>query len=179
MREHGRLGISGLDRLSPYAGMINPLTRQRAPEPPVDKRVLYAEMVYPFAFKLHTITIIPPLDKEGRARIIGFITYHEAVPVIDKLLEIIFGIKNVLDGVILVVGFATVLALILMFALSLRIRQREIDTTFNMGCSRMTIARLVRAEILIVMVFSGVLCAAFVMAVNFPSHELVRALIIR
>ncbi len=72
------------DRQSPYAGMINPLTRQRVPESPKDKRVLYAELVYPFARKPQNITIIPPLDEAGSARItIGFIAYHKAVPVID------------------------------------------------------------------------------------------------
>ena len=71
------------------------------------------------------------------------------------------------------------LALILVFALSLRLRQREIDTIFKLGCSRMTIARLLSAEILIVMAISGVLCATLVMVVDAYSHELVRALIIR
>jgi len=36
------------DRYSPYAGMINPYTRGKVPEAPADKRVLYAELVYPF-----------------------------------------------------------------------------------------------------------------------------------
>jgi len=72
------------DRQSPYAGMINPLTRQRVPEPPSDKRVLYVELVYPFEAKPQQLTIIPPLDEEGRARVtMGFIAYHKAVPVID------------------------------------------------------------------------------------------------
>lgn len=34
------------DRRSPFAGMINPSTRQRVPEAPADKRVLYVELVY-------------------------------------------------------------------------------------------------------------------------------------
>ncbi|MCZ6815192.1 MAG: hypothetical protein O7F76_00675, partial [Planctomycetota bacterium] len=36
------------DRASPFAGMINPMTRQRVPEAPSDKRVLYVELEYPF-----------------------------------------------------------------------------------------------------------------------------------
>ncbi len=72
------------DRQSPFAGMINPYTRQRVPEPPTDKRVLYAELVYPFKKKPKELTIVPPLDKEGRAIVtIGFIAYHKAVPIID------------------------------------------------------------------------------------------------
>ncbi len=72
------------DRQSPFAGMINPLTRQRVPEAPADKRVLYAELIYPFTERPDTLTFIPPMDEEGRAQVtIGFIAYHKAVPVID------------------------------------------------------------------------------------------------
>ena len=72
------------DRQSPFAGMINPFTRQRVPEPPKDKRVLYAELIYPFVVKPRQLTMIPPLDAEQRARTtIGFIAYHKAVPIID------------------------------------------------------------------------------------------------
>ncbi len=73
-----------VDRQSPFAGMINPMTRQRVPGAPSDKRVLYAELLYPFKVKPKELTIIPPLDEEGRAQVtIGFITYHKAVPIID------------------------------------------------------------------------------------------------
>jgi len=73
-----------IDRMSPFAGMINPYTRQRVPEAPADKRVLYAELIYPFTVRPETLTIIPPLDDEGRAMVtIGFIVYHKSVPVID------------------------------------------------------------------------------------------------
>lgn len=73
-----------VDRRSPFAGMINPYTRQRVPEAPADKRVLYAEIIYPFEGKPGHITMVPPLDDEGRAKVtLGFIAYHKAVPVID------------------------------------------------------------------------------------------------
>ncbi len=73
------------DRQSPYAGMINPITRRRVPEAPADKRVLYVELIYPYTKgKPSRLTIIPPLDQKGRATVtIGFIAYHKAVPIID------------------------------------------------------------------------------------------------
>jgi hypothetical protein len=71
-------------RPSPFAGTINPYTRQRIPGPPEDKRVLYAEIVYPFTGKPESITIIPPIDDSGIGRAsIGFITYHNRVPIIN------------------------------------------------------------------------------------------------
>ena len=73
------------DRFSPFAGMINPYTRQRVPEAPADKRVLYVELEYPFDGETpKTLAMSPPLDEVGRALVtIGFIVYHKAVPVID------------------------------------------------------------------------------------------------
>ncbi len=99
--------------------------------------------------------------------------------VIDGLLQNIFRIKNVIDAVILLVGFATTLAIILVFALSLRLRQREIQTIFKLGCSRMTIARLMAAEIFIIIVSSTVLCALLIAVVNHFSNDLVRMAFIR
>ena len=99
--------------------------------------------------------------------------------VIDSLLQNIFRIKNVLDAVIAVVALATVLAVILVFALSLRLRQREIQTIFKIGCSRMTIAKLIAAEILIIVFSSTVLCSIMMVAVKSVANDLVRMLFIR
>ena len=73
------------ERPSPYAGKINPYTLQRIPGPPVDKRVLYAELVYPFTKKPASLTIIPPLDEQYKiSKVpIGFMTYHNGVPIND------------------------------------------------------------------------------------------------
>ena len=73
-----------VDRNSPFAGTINPYTRRRIGEAPADKRVLYAEIIYPFSEKPQQLTVVPPADAQGNAvATIGFIAYHKAVPVID------------------------------------------------------------------------------------------------
>jgi len=73
-----------VDRKSPFAGMINPITRQRVPEAPEDKRVLYVEIAYPFTARPTQLTMVPPLDEQGRALVtVGFIAYHKSVPIID------------------------------------------------------------------------------------------------
>jgi len=99
--------------------------------------------------------------------------------VIEGLLQNIFRIKNVLDAVIVVVGLATVLAIVLVFTLSLRLRKREIQTIFKLGCRRATIARLLGAEILIVGVASGFVCGALVFVVKVFANDLVRGVFIR
>ncbi len=113
------------------------------------------------------------LDKEEVQQII------RPEEVIDGLLQNIFRIKNVLDAVIAVVAVATVLAIVLVFTLSLRLRQREIQTIFKIGCSRLTIAKLIAAEILIIVFSSVVLCAILLVGVQSISNELVRMLFIR
>jgi hypothetical protein len=72
------------DRPNPYAGAINPATGRPVPGPPPDKRVFYAELVYPFTTRPQTLTIIPPLDDKGNPQVsIGFLAYHQGVPVVD------------------------------------------------------------------------------------------------
>jgi hypothetical protein len=74
------------ERPNPFAGMINPYTRLPVPGPPEDKWVLYAELVYPFASKPGSLTIIPPFGKGGMPAVsVGFIAYHKGVPAVDYL----------------------------------------------------------------------------------------------
>ena len=137
--------------------------------------------VYPIA----AVIAVPYDDKSGTILRGRYLSRNETLQinkpeeVIDGLLQNIFRIKNVLDAVISVVALATILAVILVFALSLRLRQREIQTIFKLGCSRLTIARLVSAEIFIIVLTSGLLCGVMIMVVNQVSNDLVRMLFIR
>jgi putative ABC transport system permease protein len=139
----------------------------------------------PGDYPLSAVIAVPHDAKAGtilRGRYLDAASgYQLVVPktVIDGLLANIFRIKHVLDAVILVVGIATALALVLVFALSIRLRQREIQTVFRIGGSRLTIVRLLAAEISIIVLVGGVLCALAMMLVHQYSDELVRTLIIR
>jgi len=139
----------------------------------------------PGIYPITAVMVVPRDDKSEtilRGRYLSKEESHQIVKpeeVIDTLLQNIFRIKNVLDAVISVVGLATVLALLLVFALSLRLRQREMQTIFRLGCRRMTIARLVAAEILIIVLFSAILCMGLVLVVNHYASDLVRMLFIR
>lgn len=137
--------------------------------------------VYPI-----TAVIAVPFDKKSDTILRGrYLSKEEsqqiAKPeeVIDGLLQNIFRIKNVLDAVISVVALATILAVVLVFALSLRLRQKEIQTIFKLGCSRMTIVRLVAAEIILIVLVSGLSCGGLVLLVNLYANDLVRMLFIR
>jgi putative ABC transport system permease protein len=131
------------------------------------------------------VIVVPFDDKSGTILRGRFLSGEETLQIIepeetiDTLLQSIFQIKSVLDAVILVVGAGTVMALILVFALSLRLRQREIRTIFMIGCRRMTVARLLAAEISIVMLLSALICAAFLVVVGQYDNQMVRTLFIR
>ena len=98
--------------------------------------------------------------------------------VIDGLLQNIFRIKHVIDGVIVIVGLATGLAVLLVFLLSMRLRQREIETITRIGCSRLAVLQLLAAEVLIFMLLSAVIVTAAVAIVDVYASDLVRLLII-
>jgi putative ABC transport system permease protein len=136
-------------------------------------------------YPITAVTAVPYDEKSGtilRGRYLSKEEQYQIVrpeEVIDGLLQNIFRIKNVLDAVILVVGGATLLAVVLVFALSLRLRQRELQTIFKIGCRRMTVARLLGAEVFIVAAVSGVICLVLMLAVDQGAHGLVRMLFIR
>jgi putative ABC transport system permease protein len=132
-----------------------------------------AVIALPFDEKSGTILRGRYLSKKETQQIV------RPTDVISGLLQNIFRIKNVLDAVISVVVLATILAIVLVFALSIRLRQREIQTIFKLGCSRLTIVRLVAAEILIIVMASGLICTGMVFLVDQFSNDLVRTLFIR
>jgi putative ABC transport system permease protein len=136
------------------------------------------------AYPISAIIVVPDDAKSGTILRGRYLAKNETQQitrpeeVIDGLLQNIFRIKNVLDAVIAMVTLATVLAVILVFALSLRLRQREIQTIFKIGCSRMTTTRLIAAEIVIIVFSSAVLCSILMLAVRTVANELVRMLFI-
>lgn len=97
--------------------------------------------------------------------------------VVEGLLENIFRIKSVIDSVIAIVGLATFLAIVLVFALSVRLRQRELTTIFKLGCSRMTSVKLIAAEIVIILLTSSIISAGLLYVVQANAEILVRELI--
>ena len=117
-----------------------------------------------------------------RGRIQGGDTVEQLVDpseIVDELLKTIFRIKQVLDAAIGIVGFATILAVVLVFALSLRLREREIDTMFKLGCRRGTIARLLAAELGIIVGVSSLLTLSSLLLLQRFANPLVRLLLLQ
>ena len=90
------------------------------------------------------------------------------------LLENIFRLKVLFDAVLVLVGGAMLLALGLVFTLSLRLRQRELQTIFLLGCSRTKVLRLVAAEILLIGLASAFVCLILAVPIQYYAGDLVR-----
>jgi putative ABC transport system permease protein len=93
---------------------------------------------------------------------------------IRGLLQNIFRLQILFDAVLALVGGAALLALGLVFSLSLRLRQKEIQTIFLLGCSRLTMARLVGAEIVLIVLASAAVCMVLLQPVQYYAGALVR-----
>ncbi len=138
----------------------------------------------PAEFPITAVLAVPYDEKSGtllQGRYLEKdIPYQIVKPkeVIDTLMANIFKIRNVLDAVIMLVGTATLLALVLVFSLSLRLREKEIDVIFKLGCSRATIVRLLGAELLSIVIISAVLCGGIMVLVLYYDQALVRNLFI-
>ena len=98
--------------------------------------------------------------------------------IIEDLLGNIFRIKDFIDAVILIVAIAMILAVMLVFSLSLRLRQKEINTIFHLGCSRATVVQLIAAEILIILLASGALCFLSLLILQQYQEQIVHTLFI-
>jgi putative ABC transport system permease protein len=134
-------------------------------------------------YPLTALLVVPDDAKAAtllRGRYLENQQYHIVRPteVIQGLMENIFRIKRVIDAVIAIVGLATVLAIALVFALSVRLRQRELTTIFKLGCSRMTAVKLIAAEIVIIVLAAGIICAGLLYIVDANIETLVRMFIL-
>ena len=89
----------------------------------------------------------------------GSVQLISPVNVVRALLQNIFKIRRVLNIIFAVVSVAMLLTIFLVIALSLRLRQPEIETMYRLGCSRLKMAQLVAAEFGVIIVVSTVLTA--------------------
>ena len=97
--------------------------------------------------------------------------------VVNGLLANIFKIKKVFDGMLGVVGIAALLILFLVFALSLKLRAREIETVFKLGSKRGTILQLLAAEIILLLFTSSLLVGILLILSSQFSDQLLKAIL--
>lgn len=132
-----------------------------------------------------TAALIVPRDERAGTLLLGRYvgggeTFQIVRPraVVGDLLATIFRIKEILDGAVLIVSVAAVLALGLVFSLSFRLRAQELRTNFELGASRGTTARLLAAELLLLAGASAIVVVVALALLDRAAPALVRNLLI-
>ena len=116
-------------------------------------------------FPLTSVIAVPHDDKSATLLMGRYLPETSAfqlirpLGVVQALLQNVFKIQRVLNVIFAVVSVAMLLTIILIIALSLRLRQAEIETMYKLGCSRLKMAELVAAELGVIVVVSLVLTA--------------------
>jgi putative ABC transport system permease protein len=74
--------------------------------------------------------------------------------VVDDLVETMFSVRDAVFAVSIGLGLATIATAILVFALSIRLRRRELDTMRKIGASRGRMRAILATEVVLVVVVS-------------------------
>ncbi len=119
----------------------------------------------PESFPL-TAMIVVPNDEKSRVRILGRFASNQSasqclkpLEVVNDLLSIVFRVEQLVWVCSLAAGIVTLILISLVLALSMRLREAEMQTMFRLGCSRSTIAMLQASEILLTMLLAACLAA--------------------
>lgn len=117
--------------------------------------------------------IVLPHDRKSatliKARYSLSETHRMLVPeeVVGELMGLVFKVKRFFDANFALITVSTVLFIVLVVLLSQRIRKREMETMFKIGCSRLTVFWLQAAELMIVVALglgaAGLLSAVVVL----------------
>jgi len=94
--------------------------------------------------------------------------------VIEALLATVLTVQQYVVAAVALVGLATVSLAVLVFLLSLRLRQRERLTLYKIGSSRGVVTGLMAAEVLAVIAASAVVSALLTTWVSFYGADLIR-----
>ena len=79
--------------------------------------------------------------------------------VVAELMGIVFQVKRFFDANFALICLTTLLFVVLIVMLSLRIRRREMDTLFRIGCSKSTVAMMQVTELCIMLLISVAVAA--------------------
>jgi putative ABC transport system permease protein len=99
--------------------------------------------------------------------------------VIDELLGTIFTVQNFVVAGMLLVGLAALATAVLVFALSLRLRKREIETMAKIGGSKLRVAGVLVTEIAVVVLASVVLAGVLTALTTRFASTAVRILLLQ
>ncbi len=125
-------------------------------------------IVFPETERDQTIVMGVFVDPESEAQAL--------IPnaVVDELMELLLRRQRMMNAVSVVLGVVTSLFLVLLTRLSMRLRQREMETLFKLGCSRGTIAGIYSTELALLASVSIALTATVAWLAKSWANEVVR-----
>jgi putative ABC transport system permease protein len=97
--------------------------------------------------------------------------------VVGRLLGTLFRIGRLLDAAGAMGGLAALVAIAVAICLSLELRRGEIDTMFRLGARRLTMARMLAAQVALILVLSGALAATFLLPLSYHAETLAVTLV--
>ena len=132
-----------------------------------------------------TAVIAVPPDAKSLALLMGRYespdeTAQAVLPaqVMDDLLETVFTIQSYVVAAIGGVAIATLATAALVFWLSIRLRQREIETLVKIGAARGSLAALLVSEVVAVLLFGCMLAAGLTLVASRFASVAVRSLLL-
>jgi putative ABC transport system permease protein len=136
------------------------------------------------SYPITAVLAVPP-DARSRALLMGrFAAPDETVQVlrpvgvIDDLLGTVFTVRGYVVAALGLVAVATAATTALVFALSIRLRRREVETLVKIGGSRGSVAVVLLAEVAFVLLCSGVLAAVLTFATERLGAAAIRSLLL-
>ncbi len=136
------------------------------------------------SYPITAVLAVPP-DDRSRALLMGRyagpdekVQVLRPVGVIDDLLATVFTVRGYVVGALFLVAVATLATAALVFALSIRLRRREVETLVKIGGSRGSIAIVLLAEVVFVLLASGVLAAGLTLATERLGGAAIRSLLL-
>lgn len=139
----------------------------------------------PETFPLTAIIAVPNDIKsktllEGQY-LVGDQPYQLVLPTtrVQELMNMVFRIKLFFDANTLLVGISTLMLLSLVVMLSIKLRQREMQTMMRIGCSKGTIMMLQVWELAIIFVAAGILVMIAVWGLEQVAGSIVESLLMK
>ncbi len=136
------------------------------------------------AYPITAVLALPP-DDRSRALLLGRYTAPDEtvqvlrpVGVIDDLLGTVFTVRGYVVAALALVATATLATAALVFALSIRLRRREVETLVKIGGSRGSIAVVLLAEVVFVLLCSGGLAAGLTFATERLGSAVIRSVLL-
>ena len=98
--------------------------------------------------------------------------------VIRELMEVVFRVNRFFEANSILIAIATAMLLALVILLSMRLRAKEMETMFRLGCRRGTIAMLLVTELTIIFGVAAVVLGGLIWFVWQSSGDVVQALLV-